>query len=266
MKRLRKMLIGLCLSSLVIFMFAGCCCKTRNYTEFALQELNNKYGEEFAIKQKGGTFGATNNNKKLMCYPVRDETIKFEVQVKRDLSKVYDNYEARLLEQLTAEKIEKYTKEYFGEEVIIKPHVDGARYASENYKKIDFDNLNFEEYMREQNYSVVIDIFVKGKNNSQSPETIYNYVDNISKYGLEGIFMASVYYIKEDAYKDLERQYDKLHDPVGSNGTLMDYLRSKEVMYATTISSIKDGVMDESVEEINEIMERNTNIEYTKLF
>ena len=262
MKRLRKRLISICLSSLAVFMFVGCfnkgddeVDKPNNYKEYALQELENKYGEKFEIKQTGGTFGATNDNKKLMCYPVSDKNAWFEVQVEKDLSKVYDDYQARLLEKLVAEKLEKETREVFGEEVTIKPYITTGYL---NDKKIDFDNFNFEEYMKEEGPDIVLYLFINRINNSQDAETIYNYVSNMNKYNMGKIFMASIYYLKEDAYKDVDKQYAMLRD----RDEFYDYFLDKEVTYTNVICEMKDGVILESIEEINEKLETNSKREY----
>ena len=58
--------------------------KQNNYKTKTLEILKEKYGEEFAIKQTGGTFGATRNTRKLVCYPVSNPNDSFNVEVERD--------------------------------------------------------------------------------------------------------------------------------------------------------------------------------------
>ena len=78
---------------------AGCSIKSNNdYEAVALQTLEERYGEEFEVKQIGGTFGALNDTKKLVLYPVSNPDKFFFVEVEKDLSEVHDNYINRLME------------------------------------------------------------------------------------------------------------------------------------------------------------------------
>ena len=252
MKRLRKRLISICLSSLVLFMFVGCFNKSidkndkpNNYKEYALQELENKYGEKFEIKQTGGTFGATNDNKKLMCYPVSDKNAWFEVQVEKDLSKVYDDYQARLLEKLVAEKLEKETREVFGEEVTIKPYITTGYL---NDKKIDFDTFDLGTYIEQEDPDVILNVFINRENNNEDAAQIYNYIDSMNSYGINKDVMGIFYFLKEDCYKDLEKEY---YERIGKD-KFYSYFYSSERSYSRLICERKDGKVTKSIDEISQ--------------
>ncbi len=105
--------------------FTGCSKNfAHDYKELALQTLEERYGEEFEIKQFGGTFGALNDTKKLVCYPVSNPDKFFFVEVERDLAEVHDNYINRIMEEKLNAKLTPIAKDIFGEEVKIQSFFD----------------------------------------------------------------------------------------------------------------------------------------------
>ena len=154
-------IFGIILMMVLGSSIAGCSIKSNNdYEAVALQTLEERYGEEFEVKQIGGTFGALNDTKKLVLYPVSNPDKFFFVEVEKDLSEVHDNYINRLMEEKLNEMLTPIAKELFGEEVKVQSIFDDLynEYDSLDMNVVDFMNNN-------ENCSYVLDIFIDGGEN-----------------------------------------------------------------------------------------------------
>ena len=222
--------------------------KQNNYKTKTLEILKEKYGEEFAMKQTGGTFGATRNTRKLVCYPVSNPNDSFNVEVKRDLSKVYDEYFNRIMEHQLEELVIPYAKEVFGDEVVVKPYLEGMFY---NYST----GMDIKEYLRDNNPPILLYVFIKSNKEELSSEdnaniklflekiTEFNFIEEAS---ISFFFTRSEVYnkIEEDIYEQKEKQ------------NIWAFYRDKDKIITGAKFKIIDSKVSVDLEEISNELQR----------
>lgn len=75
-----------------------------NRIETAQELLNEKYGEKFTVYSYGKSFGTlTNNTYTVICSPADEPALRFEAEIAKDGSYIYDEYVSRKV----SDKIEK---------------------------------------------------------------------------------------------------------------------------------------------------------------
>ena len=177
--------------------------KQNNYKTKTLEILKEKYGEEFAIKQTGGTFGATRNTRKLVCYPVNNPNDSFNVEVKRDLSKVYDEYFNRIMEHQLEDLVTPYAKEVFGDEVIVKAYLVGMFYEYST-------DMDIKEYLEENNIPKGLYLFInidKNELSYEDSEKIKIFLEKIAMTCFGNDISISFFFIKPDSYVKVEEEF-----------------------------------------------------------
>ncbi len=230
--------------------FAGCSIKSNNdYEAVALQKLEERYGEEFEVKQIGGTFGALNDTKKLVLYPVSNSDKFFFVEVEKDLSEVHDNYINRLMEVKLNEMLTPIAKELFGEKVKIQSFFDNQynEYDSLDMNVVDFMNNN-------ENCSYVLDIFIDGGENidkSQEARKINIFGEYLIENRILNRNSVNIWYLKDGEFSKVE---DKYYD-LTFDGEDVEYYLNEEKIYNTAWFKIVDNKMHHSIEDIEKSFE-----------
>ena len=215
-----------------------------DYKKAALEKLEERYGEEFEIKQLGGTFGALNDTKKLVCYPVSSPDKFCFVEVEKDLSEVHDNYINRIMEGKLNEKLTPIAKELFGEKVKVQSFFDNKynEYDSLDMDVVDFMNNN-------HNCSYVLSIFVDGGENmdkSQEAEKIKIFGEKLLEINLLNKNFSNIWYLKNDGFSKVEEKYYYLT----FDGEYVEYYLKEEKIYNTAWFEIVNKKMSTSKDDI----------------
>ena len=223
----------------------GCSIKTDNdYKKAALEKLEERYGEEFEIKQLGGTFGALNDTKKLVCYPVSSPDKFCFVEVEKDLSEVHDNYINRIMEGKLNEKLTPIAKEIFGEEVKIQSFFDNK------YNEYDSLDMNVVDFMnRNNNCSYVLYIFIKDGENIdklQEAEKINLFGEKLLESNVLSRNSVNIWYIKDEEYNNVE---DRYYD-IAFEGSVVKYYLDESKIYNNAWFKIVDKKMNHTIEDI----------------
>lgn len=222
--------------------------KQNNYKTKTLEILKEKYGEEFAIKQTGGNFGATRNTRKLVCYPVSNPNDSFNVEVKRDLSKVYDEYFNRIMEHQLEELVIPYAKEVFGDEVIVKAYLVGMFYEYST-------DMDIKEYLDENNPPKSIYIFINTKENdfiSEESEKIYLFLEKLAGSGFANKASVSFFLIKPEEYINVNEEFYRQKE----KEDIWTFYRDKEKIITGAKFKIIDNKVSVGIEDINNELKR----------
>ena len=214
-----------------------------DYKKAALEKLEERYGEEFEIKQLGGTFGALNDTKKLVCYPVSSPDKFCFVEVEKDLSEVHDNYINRIMEDKLNEKLTPIAKEIFGEEVKIQSFFDNKynQYDSLDMDVVDFMNKN-------QDCSYVLGIFIdrsESIDKLKEAEKIYLFGEELLKINILNKNFSNVWYLKKEEFLKVETQFYKIK----FQGSIAEYYIDQEKIYNATWFEIVDKKMNNTIED-----------------
>ena len=225
--------------------FVGCNITSDNdYKKVALETLEERYGEEFEIKQLGGTFGALNDTKKLVCYPVSSPDKFFYVEVEKDLSEVHDNYINRIMEEKLNEMLTPIAKDLFGEKVKIQSFFDNQ------YNEYDSLDMNVVDFMnRNDSCSYVLDIFIDGGENidkAQETEKISMFGQKLLENNMLNRNSVNIWYLKGDEFSKVE---DKYYD-LTFNGEDVKYYLNEDKIYNTAWFKIVDKKMSHTIEDI----------------
>ena len=244
-KKVLPKIVGIILMMVLGSSFVGCNITSDNdYKKAALETLEERYGEEFDIKQLGGTFGALNKTKKLVCYPVSSPDKFFYVEVEKDLSEVHDNYINRIMEEKLNEMLTPIAKEIFGEKVKIQSMFDHQynEYDSLDMNVVDFMNINYR-------CTYVLNIFIDGGENidkSQEAEKISIFGQKLLENNLFSTNSVNIWYTKDDEYNNVESKY---YD-IAFEGSIVEYYLNEDKIYNTAWFKIVDKKMHHTTEDI----------------
>lgn len=251
MKNLREYkILGVVIMVSIGLTLAGCGINKSNksegkdYKEYALETLQERYGEEFEIKQVGGTFAAYRKTKKLICNPVDDKDQFIFVEVEPDLSEVYDNYINKIMSDKLFGDINKKAKEIFGENTNTKLEFYGFynKYTSLDMDAIDFLNDNIGE-----GYGV--DIFIKADGHIDigvEAEKLDRFTKNLLGLGIKSFCGIDVRYIGEGEYNKVDEKFNKLQ----FENKMNDYYKQSDQIYNSCASFIEEQKQSSDLEEL----------------
>lgn len=251
MSKVRKYkILGVIIMTTIGLTLSGCVLDKSNksnkkdYKEYALETLEKRYGEEFEIKQVGGTFAAYKDTKKLICNPISDKDQFIFVEVERDLSEVYDDYINKIMSDKLLANISEKAKEVYGENINIKLKIGGSynKYTSIDMDVADFLKINsIEPYM--------MDIFIKS-HGQINKDIEGEKLDRFTKYLLSGdIKNDSIivpWYIGESEYNKVDSMYNKLD----FENKMYDYYRASDELYSEGYSTIEKQKQTYNLQEI----------------
>ncbi|MCI3920630.1 hypothetical protein MO973_10335 [Paenibacillus sp. TRM 82003] len=90
--RVQRMVLAAMIAIPLLSVF-GCASQGQKAEQRILEALETKYGEEFALDAIGGGYGTMNSGTlKAVVHPKRDSSMRFDVEITKDLERVYDNY------------------------------------------------------------------------------------------------------------------------------------------------------------------------------
>ncbi|MBB6716895.1 hypothetical protein [Clostridium gasigenes] len=217
----------------------------KNYKDAALKALEERYGEEFEIKQVGGTFTSRVHGKKLICNPISNPDKFCFVEVDTKSLEVYDDYTNRIMEIKLGKLLEENSKDIFGENVRIKPIFNSI------YDKYEFLDMEPIEFFKDHTLGCGIDVFIKSDGNINKSEEaikIEIFMNKLITMGLDGNSFVIVWYSNEKVYNNIDNGFYELqlrNNPV-------KFYEESQNSYNSTYAEINDNKLKESVNEIEE--------------
>ena len=226
--------------------------KQNNYKTKTLEILKEKYGEEFAIKQTGGNFGATRNTRKLVCYPVNNPNDSFNVEVERDLSEVYDEYFNRIMEHQLEDLVTPYAKEVFGDEVIVKAYLEGMFY---DYST----DMDINQYLEKNNIPKGLYLFInidKNELSYEDSEKIKIFLEKIAGTWFGNKSSISLFFIKPDSYVKVDEEF---YNEKKSQNIVKFYLDKEKIITGGSFNIVNNEVIV-GIEDINNELQRTKEL------
>lgn len=229
------------------------CNNQQKYINAALNQLEEKYGEEFELRELGGGFGATRDTFKLICNPKNDKNKTFDVEVGKDLTLYGDSYIGRLMDEKLEKILYEPTSELFGKDIIIKSSISGHL---TKFNSLDMDVL---EYLKENsNINLLLTIFIesdKEVDEDKESKLIYEYMSRILDMGIENGKGVRFFYVNTDCYNNIENTYyEQYYNAVTE---MIRYYKSYENSYSSAYCSDTDGKHDYTIEDIKISFEKN---------
>ncbi|MBB6716900.1 hypothetical protein [Clostridium gasigenes] len=217
----------------------------KNYKDAALKALEERYGEEFEIKQVGGTFTSRVHGKKLICNPISNPDKFCFVEVDSKSLEVYDDYTNRIMEIKLGKLLEENSKDIFGVDVRIKPTFDTV------YDKHTFLGMEPIEFFKENTLGGAIHIFIKSDGNiNKSEESIKveKFINRLITLGLDERSIVAVWYCNKDVYSNIDSEFNQLQ----LRNNVTKFYNASENSYNGTYAEIKDNKLKQSVKEIED--------------
>ncbi|WP_195571383.1 hypothetical protein [Paenibacillus sp. 1001270B_150601_E10] len=142
----------------------GCESQPNKYGDAAKkieEALQQKYGEAFIVEKIGGGFGTVNSNTiKSMASPKSDPSIKFQVEITKDLEKVYDKYLNEIVAQSNVKPIEEMARKFWSDAKVTITNDTVWTYPTH----VDRD-MTYEEFLKlYPSNTQLISVFVNGAN------------------------------------------------------------------------------------------------------
>ncbi len=223
------------------------------------QSLKEKYGEEFTVEKIGGGYGTvTTNTLKAIVSPKSAPEKKFDVEITKDLDKVWDKYMNVVMAEKMDEVANGMAKSVFGKEVWVKSHFTSRGLLFPD-NKLNDKNLNVEEYIKlNPDMDVMLDIFVKADTEvdiNKQAQMIDKMADELLKEGVKygGV---SAYYVKPETFNNIQIEYSNA-EAGNELGSVIEYFSSEERSFNDSYVFITEYEKEQSLEEIKTNLQRN---------
>lgn len=165
MSRMQKVVLFF-MSIFSMILSAACSDQDKASVEKIEQTLKDKYGEEFTVEEIGGGYGTlTTNTLKAIASPKAAPEKKFEVEVTKDLDKVWDRYMNVIMSEKMDPGAARMAKSVFGQYVWVKTNIS-SRGISFPDRDLNNQKMDTKEYLQTQtDVSALIDVFIKSDGN-----------------------------------------------------------------------------------------------------
>lgn len=211
------------------------------------QSLKEKYGEEFTVEKIGGGYGTvTTNTLKAIVSPKSAPEKDFDVEITKDLDKVFDRYMNVVMSEKMNFKASEMAKSTFGESVWVKTNISSDELSFPD-AELNNQKMDVKEYLGLQSdISALIDVFVKSdgkidmKNEAKKLEL---FADGLITFGTKSANI-SVYYVDETIFGNVESEYDAQEEHV------FKHFSEEGRSYYTTWMEIEDSQKNQSIDEI----------------
>lgn len=245
---------------LITAMIGGGCTNMLNesnnnprYAQVALDELKERYGEEFEVKDLGGGWGATRDTYKLICNPINNKNKYFNVEVSRDLNEVEDSYICKLMQDKLDPILYNLATPIFGEDIKIKSNID---FMFSKYISLDMDVKDYLKLNDNDGFSV--DIFKRTDskiNKKEEANKISMFMDELLQNDLINDSSVAVFYVKKDCYNNIENTYyENLYNGIEE---MINFYSNPELSYGDGLGTNRNGKQKYTVEQIENLFIEN---------
>lgn len=206
----RKVLTLMLLVSMFSFMGCGSESKDEKAAKKILSSLHEKYGEEFVLDGIGGGWGTMNNNTlKAMVYPKKDETIRFPVEITKDLKKVYDKYLNQVVARNEEPHIQEMAKSIWPDSKLIIANDTGLTYPEHSDTRMSYKEFLDIYPMNTQLVKIYLNadhyMDTKGNMNSEVEFEHYHIFANQLAGNQYLNSLISIIYLTPEAYEQFEQ-------------------------------------------------------------
>jgi hypothetical protein len=216
------------------------------------QTLKEKYGEEFQVEKIGGGYGTvTTNTLKAEAASKVNPAEKFEVEITKDLDKVWDSYMNVVMSNKMDKAANDMAKSVFGEDVWVKSTISsrGLSFPDENFND---QKIAIQEYLgSDSNLSTMLHVFSRKESSvdiDAEAENINRFADELINLGVK-YGSVRVYYVQPGVFQDIESEYAKAKQE-SENGTVNKYFKAEGKSLNNSYLIIKDSKKEQTLEGI----------------
>lgn len=246
MKRFCKvMLIIMGIFSMILS--AACSDQDKAAVEKIEQSLKEKYGQEFKVEKIGGGYGTvTTNSIKALVSSKVDPEKKFDVEITKDLDKVWDKYMNVVMSEKMDPAATEIAESVFGQEVWVKSNLS-SRGISFPDANLNDPKMEVKEYLGSQSdVSALLDVFIKSDGKvdiEKEAAKLELLADELIAFGTKNANI-SVYYIDDSHFSNIESEYADQGERV------FKYFSEEGGSYYTSWMEIEDSNKLQSLAEI----------------
>jgi hypothetical protein len=253
MKKFFKVML-LIIGIFSMILSAACSDQGKAAVEKIEQSLKEKYGEEFKVEKIGDGYGTvTTNTLKALVSSKVDPNKNFDVEITKDLNKVWDKYMNVVMSEKMDPSATKMAESVFGQEVWVKSNLSSRGHSFPDANLND-PKMEVKEYLGSQSdVSVLLDIFIKsdGKVDVEKEAVKLELLaDELIAFGTKNANI-SVYYIDESQFSKIESEYSAQGERV------FKYFSEDGRSYYTTWMEIEDSNKQQSLAEITQNFSAN---------
>jgi|GEM_PF-1363785 len=207
--------------------------------------LKTKYNETFVVDAIGGGYGTlTTNTLKAYVYPDGHPDRRFNVEITKDLDKVWDSYMNVLMAEKLDQQATELAQSIFQKQVWVKSYITNGGLS---FPDTDLNDrtLSLTDYIKLKTTYVVVNVFIDAQAPAD-PATEAPYIDRMADAGLEmgmSELYVDVYYLKPDSFKGVRTRYLTDQDP-------LEFYLKKENTFSNGWTEVKEGKKKYTVEEI----------------
>lgn len=211
------------------------------------QSLKEKYGEEFTVEKIGGGYGTvTTNTLKAIVSPKAAPEKEFDVEITKDLEKVWDKYMNVIMTEKLDIKAKKLASDVFDDEVIVKSSLSSKGLAFPDDVMKD-KTIDVVDYIKQQtDLAAVLEVIIKKDSaidSKEEAERVASFAKKLEEIGTKSAYI-DVYYVDEAQFVEhLEKDYKHTSE-------IVDYFADSAPSYTNLWVEIKDSNQKQSVEEI----------------
>jgi hypothetical protein len=246
MKKFRKVVLIL-IGIFSMILSAACSDQDKAAVEKIEQSLKEKYGEEFKVHKIGGGYGTvTTSTLKALVSSKVDPEKKFDVEITKDLDKVWDKYMNVVMSEKIDPAATEMAESVFGQEVWVKSNLSSRGHSFPDANLND-QRMEVKEYLGSQSdVSALVDVFIKSDGKvdiEKEAAKLELLADELIAFGVKNANI-SVYYIDESHFSDIESEY------AAQGERVFKYFSEEGRSYYTSWMEIEDSNKQQSLAEI----------------
>jgi hypothetical protein len=211
------------------------------------QSLKEKYGEEFTVEKIGGGYGTvTTNTLKAIVSPKSAPEKDFDVEITKDLDKVWDKYMNVIMTEKLDMKARELASGVFGDQLIVKSSLSSKGLAFPDDEMND-KTIDVVDYLKQQtDLAAVVEVIIKRNtaiDSKEEAERVASFANKLEEIGTKSAYV-DVYYVGEEQFVEhLKRDYKHTSE-------IVDYFADSAPSYTNLWVEIKDSNQNQTVAEI----------------
>uniref|UniRef100_A0A4Y8Q773 Uncharacterized protein n=2 Tax=Paenibacillus athensensis TaxID=1967502 RepID=A0A4Y8Q773_9BACL len=246
MKKAVKVVLAI-MSMASMLALAACGNKDAAAAKKMVDYLQLKYGETFVVDTIGGGYGTlTTNTLKAEVYPEGHPDRKFQVEISKDLDKVWDSYMNVIMAEKLDQQLAERAQVIFQKPAWVKSYLTNGGLSFPDTDLNDKD-MSVSDYVKKKRTYVVANIFLDA-GGPAVPAAAAPLIDQMADAGLQmGMddLYVDVYYLKPAAFQSVAANYSKEKDP-------MVFYAQKENCFSKGFTEVVEGQKKYSLNEIIE--------------
>ena len=179
MNNKRKVAFLMLLMGVILIALVGCGVPSEAKRERKIKKLlNDKYGEEFEIRESFVTSGVH-----AWCYPVNDPSLVFEISTPAKMDSITaDDYLQCIVERQLNEKFQTMAEKTFGSDCIVSTNIPlGSTTSFQNSNSQDVDLDSILDYIYANGLSDHIFLFIFCNSDEYNEKKEYEFISKVGQ-------------------------------------------------------------------------------------